>query len=162
MENAYKVHLELMTRELCHEFYRGFENDHDIFADMSLFKEYEYDKTRVDERFDKHQTEDRVMFAIMLEDRPIGELVLKNIDREKGECTMSIHMQNDSVKGFGYGTQAERLAIEYAFDTLKMNTVKADAILKNKRSQHIMEKLGFICVGEEDGFRYYEIYKVVE
>lgn len=41
---------------------------------------------------------------IMLGDKAIGELQLKCIDHDKKECTLSIHMQNDAVKGKGYGT----------------------------------------------------------
>ena len=86
---------------------------------------------------------------------PVGELQLKQIDREKRECTLSVHMQNDGVKGRGYGTQAERLALRYAFDVLDMAAVNADTVVKNTRSQHILEKLGFQHVGDEGDFRYY-------
>lgn len=44
-------------------------------------------------------------------------------------------MQNDAVKDKGYGTQAERLAVKYAFDQLGMVAVNADTVLKNTRSQ---------------------------
>ena len=66
------------------------------------------------------------MFAIMLGDTVVGELQLKQIDHDKKECTLSIHMQNDAVKGKGYGTQAERLAVKIAFDELGMAAVNAD------------------------------------
>ena len=66
-----------------------------------------------------------------------------NLDSEKGYCTLSIHMKNNSVKNRGFGTQAEILALEYAFGSLGMETVFADAVHKNKRSQHVLEKVGF-------------------
>ncbi len=98
---------------------------------------------------------DRVLFAVLKDGVPIGELQLKQIDREKRECTLSVHMQNDGVKGRGYGTQAERLALRYAFDVLGMGAVNADTVVKNTRSQHILEKLGFQHVRDEGDFRYY-------
>lgn len=98
-----------------------------------------------------------MFFAIMLEDKPIGELQLKRIDQEKAECTLSIHLQNDAVKGKGYGTQAVRLAVKYAFDELGMASVNADAVLKNTRSQHVLEKVGFHFTGEDEMFKYYRI-----
>ena len=64
------------------------------------------------------------MFAVMLSDRPIGELQLKQIDRNKNECTLSIHMQNDQVKDKGYGTLAERMAVGYAFEKLGMEAME--------------------------------------
>ena len=64
-------------------------------------------------------------------------------------------MQNDSVKGHGYGTLAEKLALKYAFEVLGMNAVNADTIIKNTRSGHVLEKVGFRFIEEKDGFRYY-------
>lgn len=150
-----EISLCIMTRELCHELYKGWENDPAIYMDMTLFSPYEYDEAAVNRYFDAKQNPSRVLFAIMKDGRPIGELQLKKIDREKKECTLSIHMQNDAVKGHGYGTCAEKLALQYAFDTLGMAAVNADVILKNTRSQHVLEKIGFRYVREENGFRYY-------
>ena len=67
------------------------------------------------------------------------------------------HWQNDAVKGKGYGTQAERLAVRYAFEKLGMKVIHADAILKNTRSQHVLEKVGFCFVGQDGAFKYYRM-----
>lgn len=149
------IYLCIMARALCHEFYKSFENDPDIFMDMNLFSEYKYDKEAVDRYFDSKQTSDRVLLAIMRDDTVIGELQLKNIDYSKKECTLSIHMQNNAVKGHGYGTYAEKLALRYAFETLDMTAVNADVITKNTRSSHVLEKIGFEYIKEENGFKYY-------
>lgn len=144
-----------MTRELCHELFRNWENDPDIYMDMALFKPYQYDEAAVNRYFDAKQDPSRVLLAVMKDDAPIGEIQLKQIDRGRGECTLSIHMQNDAYKGRGYGTCAELLALQYAFETLGMAAVNADAVAKNTRSQHVLEKVGFRFVKEENGFRYY-------
>lgn len=102
-----------MTRELCHELYKHWTNDASIYMDMNLFQPYVYDEAAVNRYFDmKGQDSSRRLFAIMLGDKVIGELQLKQIDHDKKECSLSIHMQNDAVKGKGYGTQAERLAVK--------------------------------------------------
>lgn len=145
----------VMTRELCHELFRSWENDPDIYMDMALFKPYRYDEAAVNRYFDAKQSPSRVLLAIMKDSAPVGEIQLKQIDRERGECTLSIHMQNDACKGRGYGTCAERLALQYAFGTLGMAAVNADVVVKNTRSQHVLEKVGFQFVKEENGFRYY-------
>ena len=131
------IELKKMTRELCHELYKSWSNDASIYMDMSLFKPYSYNKASVDRYFDSKNEPSRIIFAIMLDGKPIGELQLKQIDLEKAECTLSIHMQNDAVKDKGYGTQAEQLAVKYAFDELGMVAVNADTIMKNTRSQHV-------------------------
>lgn len=144
-----------MTRPLCHEFYRGFENDPDTFMDMSRFTRYEYTRERADRYFEEQQAPDRIVFMIMEDGVPVGEVGFKHIDQEKKECELTIHLQNDRAKNRGVGTAAERLALDYAFDVLGMEAVNADAVLKNKRSQHVLEKAGFVYVREDETFRYY-------
>lgn len=45
------------------------------------------------------------------------------------------------------------MAIKYAFDNLKMQAVNADVVLKNTKSQHILEKFN------DDTFKYYRLEK---
>lgn len=45
--------------------------------------------------------------------------------------------------------------MKYAFEELGMNTVLADAVLKNTRSQHVLEKVGFQFVRQDEMFKYY-------
>ncbi len=150
-----EISLCVMTRALCHELFKGWENDPDIYMDMAQFTAYQYSEAAVDRYFDAKQDSSRVLLAITKDGTPVGEIQLKQINRERKECTLSIHMQNDAAKGHGYGTRAERLALRYAFEVLGMTAVNADTILKNKRSQHVLEKVGFQHVEEKDGFRYY-------
>lgn len=149
------VTLEPMTRHLCHALFMDWENDPSMYADPAQCPVYRYDADAVNRFFDKKQEPSRVMLAIMLQGKPIGALDLKHIDREAGECTLSIHLKNDSVKNRGYGTQAEILALRYAFNDLRLKTVFADAVSRNIRSQHVLKKAGFRFVEEKEGFRYY-------
>ena len=152
-----EITLAPMTRELFYTLYRGFENDPDIYMNMQYYTQYVYNSEKVDERFDSLQTPERVVFAVMLDGAPIGEVQLKRINRERNDCTLSIHLQNDAVKNRGFGTQAEKQAVRYAFDVLKLDAVNADAVLKNTRSQHVLEKAGFMFTREDEMFRYYRI-----
>ena len=154
-----EISLCIMTRELCQELYRDWQNDPAIYMDMDKFEPYQYNEAVVDRYFISKQSPSRVLFAIMKDSKPIGELQLKQIDRERKECTLSIHLQNDAVKGHGYGTAAEKLALKYAFDTLGMNAVNADTVIKNTRSQHVLEKVGFKYIEEKGGFKYYRFVR---
>ena len=145
------VSLKPMTRQMCHEFYQNFQNDPAI----GHYYEYVYTPEIADRYFDANSVPDRKLFAIMAGDRIVGECKLKNIDLQKRECSMGIHLQNDAVKGKGCGTQAERLILQYAFEELGMLAVNADAALKNTRSQHVLEKVGFRYTHEDDTFKYY-------
>ena len=153
------IELQPMTREKMHEMYRDFSMDPDIFMDMELYervKNYEYNPEKVDALFDmRAEEEGSICFAIMLGDEVIGEVGLRHADPVTKECELSVHMKNDSVKNKGYGTEAERLGIRYAFEELGMESIFAETNLKNVRSQHIIEKLGFRYSGEEEGFKQY-------
>ena len=154
-----RITLELMTRELCHALFRGWQNDPANYADMILYRPYVYDEAAVDRYFDAKREPSRTVLAIMLAGEPIGEVQLKRIDREKGECTLSVHMKHDGLKGCGFGTEAERLAVAYAFETLGLCAVNADTVKKNTRSAHVLEKVGFKRIGEDEGFFYYRLEK---
>lgn len=144
-----------MTRDLCHQFYKKFQNDPAIFMDMGQFAEYVYDPQRVDRYFDEQQVESRRVFMILADGQIVGEGKLKYIDFETRQCSLGIHLRDDTVKGKGYGTQAERLLLQYAFENLGMVTVNADAVLKNTRSQHVLQKVGFRYIREDKTFKYY-------
>ena len=144
-----------MTREMCHEFYKGFQNDPAIFMDMSRFSEYEYTPEKVERYFEENTIPSRRLFAIVVDGKIVGECKLKYIDFDTMECSAGIHLLDDNVKGRGYGTEAERLLLRYAFEELGMVAVNADAVLKNTRSQHVMEKVGFRYIREDETFKYY-------
>ena len=146
-----KVELLPMTRQMCHEFYKDFQNDPAI----GHYYEYIYAPEIADRYFDRNAVADRKLFAILVEGKIVGECKLKNIDPQKRECSMGIHLQNDAVKEKGYGTQAERLILQYAFEKLGMVAVNADVALKNTRSQHVLEKVGFHYTHEDSTFKYY-------
>lgn len=74
------IELKKMTRELCHELYKDWNNDESIYMDMSQFKPFSYSVSSVNRYFDLKNDSSRLMFVIMLGDRPIGELQLKLID----------------------------------------------------------------------------------
>ena len=149
--NSQNIILVPMTRELCHQFYRDFQNDPAI----GHYYEYIYSVKTADSYFDRNTIPGRMLFAIVLDNQVIGECKLKDIDFQKLECSMGIHLQNDSVKGKGYGTQAERLILRYAFEKLGLVAVNAEAATGNFRSQHVLEKVGFRYTSEDDVFRYY-------
>lgn len=153
------ITLELMTRELCHKLYHDFQSDPDIYQDMTKFAPFVYSEAWVDTYFDRQAAKQRIHLAVMLDGQPIGEVLLKQVDRESSSCVLGIHLQNDAVKGKVYGTCAEALAVEYAFERLRLTTVYADIVRKNTRSQHVLEKVGFRFTHEDELFRYYEITK---
>ena len=153
------IRLYKMTKDLCRQYFSAFEYDPDVLTDTNTLSKFIYNTDWADRYWQKQIDLNRVYLAIMLDNEPIGEVILKRIDWTKKLCTLSIHMQNDSVKNRGYGTQAEILALMYAFNELGMETVLADALHKNTRSQHVLKKVGFVETGCDDAFQYYKCCK---
>ena len=144
-----------MTRELCHQFFREHESDPAVYEDESRFQPYVYSEEAADSFYEHKQVPGRLELVAMMDGRTVGHVQLKNIDEEKRECELGFHMQNNSVKGLGYGTRMARLALEYAFENLDVDAVCAYTILKNTRSQHVLEKVGFRYINEKDGLKHY-------
>lgn len=147
--------LRKMTKQLARQYYRKFEMDPILFMDMALYKPYVYSEAQSDARFERHMSFGREYLAIILDENCIGEVIFKEIKPEESSCVFSICLQNDSVKNKGYGTQAELLALEYAFSKLDVKTVYADAVQKNQRSQHVLEKVGFMQTHQDELFKHY-------
>ena len=154
--NEPNIALTPMTREMYHRYFKEFENDPDLYLDKSKFVPYTYSPEAVDRYIHRQIEKGRINLAVMLGKEIIGEIVLKEI--KPHECaTIGMCMKNDACKNRGYGTQAQRLAVRYAFETLDVPTLYADALVNNLRSQHVMEKVGFVFTHADETFRYYRI-----
>ena len=58
----------------------------------------------------------------------------------------------DCYKEKGYGTAVERTVLEYGFKELGLSIIYADVVLRNTRSQHVLEKIGFEYLHEDNFF----------
>lgn len=147
-----KIVLMPYTLERCHEFFI------DYVADSTMtYDAYVYDKEKVDRYYqNKILDVSRCFFAICHNEKTIGEIQIKRIDTEKQCGTLSIHLVNDSFKGKGYGTEAQQLLLDHATNILGLKTIYADAVHRNHRSKHILEKLGFEYLYNDDDLAYYK------
>lgn len=148
------VTLRPFTHEMYHAYYKEYENDPDLFLDRSQCKPFVYSPEWVDAYIRRQRERNRVCLAVMVGDEMAGEVILKDVEPGKS-ATLGICMKNHAWKGKGFGTQAERLAVQYVFETLNIPVLYADTILPNVRSQHVLEKLGFRYLRTEGDFKYY-------
>ena len=98
----------------------------------------------------------RVTLAVLCGDEIVGEIIIKNTEDHKC-AARGITRKNAKCKDQGIGTAAERPAIRYVFDELDIQTLYADTIQTNTRSQHVLEKVGFVFIREDQDFKYYRI-----
>ena len=159
MENT--VRLEPMTPEMYHTYFREYENAPELFADRSRFVPYVYSPEQVDRYVQRQIALGRKCFAVMHGGEMVGELIIKNIEPGKS-AVLSICMKNAACKDRGFGTRAERLAIEYVFNEMDIPVLRADALLTNARSRHVLEKVGFRETGRDGTFAYYRLERPEE
>lgn len=154
------ITLRPMTAEMYHAFFCEYQNDPDLYLDKNDFTEYVYDEEKVNAYIRRQIDCKRLPFAIMLGDEMVGEL--KIYDIVPGESAwLGITMKNRQYKDRGFGTQAERLAIEFVFRNLEIPTLYADSVLTNTRSQHVLEKVGFQFLYADESRKHYSITREV-
>ena len=93
----------------------------------------------------RYDSGDCYCWAITLpeEDLLIGRIDLLRIDREKGSCSFA-YMLGENQWNKGYGTEALRAVIGFAFEALGMDCVTADHMTENPASGKVMEKAGMV------------------
>lgn len=78
--------------------------------------------------------------------RDIGSVYFRDIDREQLRAEYGIFIGEDDAVGKGYGTQAAKLALEYAFEELKLNSVFLRVFADNTGARKSYERAGFILL----------------
>ncbi len=91
------------------------------------------------------RADDRLDYAVTLPNDPgyRGEVVLNNIDWVNRSADFRIAMSGRENRGKGYGTEATKLILEHAFDTLELHRIALEVFAFNTRAQHVYKKLGF-------------------
>ena len=73
----------------------------------------------------------------------LGTVILSDIDTTNGVAQIHIKMDVEKGRGKGYGTDAVRSMVRYAFDTLRLHCVYAEILEYNIPSQKLFQKCGF-------------------
>ncbi|PWV73257.1 Protein N-acetyltransferase, RimJ/RimL family [Prauserella marina] len=92
---------------------------------------------------------DRADWAIVrAEDGEVlGEAALDELDAPNASVSFRISLVGPEVFGRGFGTEATRLAVDYAFDVAGLHRVCLEVFDFNPRAQRVYEKCGFVREG---------------
>jgi RimJ/RimL family protein N-acetyltransferase len=77
----------------------------------------------------------------------IGNTNLFNIDHHNGTADFGILIGEPDAWGKGYGTEATRLMLDYAFDVLGLHNVQLQVYSNNDRAVRAYQRAGFHRVG---------------
>ncbi|MFL0247310.1 GNAT family N-acetyltransferase [Candidatus Clostridium stratigraminis] len=100
----------------------------------------------------KQREEDKSYnFGIYLKDngKLIGDVDLFNIARGALQRCLIGYSLDKQYNGKGYTTEAVTLAVEFAFNVLKLHRIDAGTMLNNIGSMRVLEKAGFHREGIE-------------
>lgn len=78
---------------------------------------------------------------------PIGSVYLSHIDYTFKKAEWGIFIGESSCRGKGYGNQAARLVIKYAFDEMHLHRIYARAYADNERAINNNIKAGLVLEG---------------
>jgi len=91
---------------------------------------------------------DRADFAIIDEQRGyVGEVVLNDLEEDDLAMNYRISLASGAVRGLGFGTEAGRAVVDWAFDAVGLHRVGLDVFSFNPAAQRSYEKIGFRVEG---------------
>ncbi len=76
-------------------------------------------------------------------DRGIGSVYLRDIDRVAGTAEYGVFIGEEEALGRGYGTAAAKLALDYGFETLRLQKIFLRFLEDNIGARKSYEKAGF-------------------
>ncbi len=101
---------------------------------------------------EKEETESQeIQFAIrtLVEDRLIGFVALGGIIWPHGDSFVGIGIGDRTYWGKGYGTDAMRVLLRYAFTELNLHRLSLNVFSYNRRAIRSYEKVGFVVEGRQ-------------
>ncbi|MCE1245865.1 MAG: GNAT family N-acetyltransferase [Firmicutes bacterium] len=132
-------------------------NDPEVIAHLS--GGVIYGATREQEQEFYHQIThlpNNKIFTIMDENgRQIGNIGTHNINWEWRNATLGIVIGEKDYWGRGYGTDAMKTFINFAFNMMNLRRLSLDVFADNKRGIRCYEKAGFVVEGIKRQERYY-------
>jgi RimJ/RimL family protein N-acetyltransferase len=135
-------------------FVRWF-NDPEVRHWLSMSDAPEFTLESEEEWYDEMRADPtRVIWCIETEDgQPIGNLGLHAIDEAHGRATFGISIGEKAFWSCGYGTEALREVLRYAFEEMGLRRVVLEVDEDNARGIRCYEKCGFVREGLLRGHR---------
>ena len=103
-------------------------------------KQYEKLEKQIEENKDLHH----FMIRASADDRLIGKAMLKHIAWVNGNCVIQLGIGSAEDRRRGYGTQALRMLLRFAFAELNLFRVTAEVPEYNEGALALVKKFGFV------------------
>ena len=123
------------------------------FTDERSFKmwsadkfEYPLSEVQLKNYKDMYEEDEFGWIFIALDEKgtPVGHLLMRMADYEKNSVHFGFIVVDANMRGKGYGSEMVRLAVQYAFEILKVKKVTLGVFDTNPGAQACYRKVGFI------------------
>ena len=78
-----------------------------------------------------------------INDKPVGYVSIKGVNRVEGRAEVGIAIMDREYRGKGYGTEALRQAVDYAFNRLGLTLLGLTVFPSNQIAIKAYQKVGF-------------------
>lgn len=138
-----KVWLRMMTKEDTDDIVRW--RNQDFVRERFIYRETLTEQEHLTWIENGVMTGRIVQFIICLSGsgKPVGSVYFRDIDRQHRKAEYGIFIGEESELGKGIGTEAARLALDYAFRELRLHRVMLRVLSDNVRARRSYERVGF-------------------
>jgi RimJ/RimL family protein N-acetyltransferase len=152
-----KVRLRALQEEDAEDCWRWFNNWEMVRNLESRYPLSRLAERGIVERLMKPEPNDKV-FAIEALDGGLylGNVGLHRISWEDRRATFGIFIGEKAYWGKGYGTDATRAVLRFAFDEMNLNRIDLQVLDDNERGIRCYEKIGFVREGVQRQYRFRE------
>lgn len=145
-----RVYLAVLEKENCKQIWNDYEYDFDAMTEPLNIGHSSSKAESWFEEIQKEQGNKFVRLGIFLtDDTVIGDIALQGIDWKNRSCSLGMGIAKISNRGKGYGSEALKLIMEYAFNNLGIERLTANTLEQNKGAQQSLERNGFKLEGTE-------------
>lgn len=138
------VRLCAVDKEKDAELWAKWNMDSDYVRLLDIGPSYLYPKKQIEDWIEEIK-DNQSEFSIrsIADDKTIGDIGLDDFDWTAGNAWVGIGIGDADFRGKGYGTEAMRLLLQYAFEELNLHRVNLSVFEFNKRAIRSYEKCGF-------------------
>ena len=109
------------------------------------------------EFIEKNSKEEFLLAIIRSSDNVLlGNIRLSDIDYKSGTATLGIFIGEEENLSKGYGSEAIKLILSYAFNELRLHNIMLNVYDMNERAKKAYQKCGFKEFGRRHGARYHD------
>ena len=115
---------------------------------MAMYHPYPITKELEADLFDNilhDESNKHIYFAICEKesDKMVGFISLRNINWVNRNCEFGIIIGKENARGKGFGKEATKLIIDYAFKYLNLHKISLNVLEENKPAINLYKNLGF-------------------